>query len=65
MFSLASDMRPFNIAYKTACVPSEDSDQPAHPYQSPRCTFEDDLDPWLPKECFAKTDQTAQTSRLI
>ena len=60
-----------SVSYKTACAPSEDSDQPAHVHQlidsdQPAhkrrligvfaCPPEDTFDPSLQTECPTKTD---------
>ena len=51
-----------NIANKIACAPSkEDTHQPA----DLRCLLEDALDPSLPTECSAKTDENVRMRRLI
>ena len=43
------------LFYKTACVPSEDSDSDGQAIQSSRPHFEDTLDPWLPREWITRT----------
>ena len=56
-----------NLAYKIACVPSEDLDQHVllHSLISLHCPPEDTLDTWLPTEHRAKTDQTVWMRWLI
>ena len=44
--------------YIIACAPSEDPDQPVHP-------FEEAKQSWLSTERLAKTDQITQMRRLI
>ena len=48
---------PHDKTNAMACGPSEDSDQPGHPFGlvSLRCSHEESLGPWLPTERTAKT----------
>ena len=58
---------PHDKTNKTACLPSEDSDQPGHlpSLISLCCPHEETLHPQLPIERTAKTDQTGRMPRLI
>ena len=61
-------MSGHSVSYKTACAPSEDSDQPENAHISRQnlcCPSKESQDIWLPIERKAMTDQPAQLRRLI